>query len=370
MVATQDVGIYFPERSNPIFRFHFKELGGRPADDWSYYNDVDRFVESKHSRRVACFQVPYPYGDPNYPKNNIIDQEIADIYDHVDMIILLGSELHASTVDFIRRHDLPKMRWFLCGRLTPPLNNGRTYTFLDWFTTTVHFYKNVRPTTLYQLNPYEPKPLMFDALLGRRKRHRSRAYDFIHEQGLADKGIVTYINTHDIDFQKTTDNEWIWEQEGLAEQENVQWTVEPVKYYGHTMSLSQVMPLNIYNQTAYSLVCETNCDNDCVFFTEKTVKPILARRLFVMVANRYSLAMLRDLGFKTFDTIIDESYDEIEHYPIRQYAALEQLKWLCKQPQEQILAKCKDIVDHNYNVMMGRDWYREFSGTLAHVLFD
>jgi hypothetical protein len=136
------------------------------------------------------------------------------------------------------------------------------------------------------------------------------------------------------------------------------------------MSLSQVMPLNIYNQTAYSLVCETNCDNDCVFFTEKTVKPILARRLFVMVANRYSLAMLRDLGFQTFNTIIDESYDEIEHYPTRQYAALEQLKWLCKQPQEQILAQCRDIVDHNYNVMMGRDWYREFSGTLGHVLFD
>ncbi len=82
----------------------------------------------------------------NYPKNNIIDQEIADIYEHVDIIILLGSELHESTVDFIRRHDLPKMRWFLCGRLTPPLLNGRTYTFLDWFTTTVHFYKNVRPT--------------------------------------------------------------------------------------------------------------------------------------------------------------------------------------------------------------------------------
>jgi hypothetical protein len=273
-------------------------------------------------------------------------------------------------VEFIRRHDLPKMRWFLCGRLTPPLNNGRTYTFLDWFTTTVHFYKNVRPATLYQLNPYEPKPLMFDALLGRKKLHRSRAYSFIHEQGLAEKGIVTYINTFNIDFQTTTDSEWLWEEEGLTDRENVQWTVEPVKYYGHTMSLSQVMPLNIYNQTAYSLVCETNCDNDSVFFTEKTVKPILARRLFVMVANRYSLAMLRDLGFQTFNTIIDESYDEIEHYPTRQYAALEQLKWLCKQPQEQILTQCRDIVDHNYNVMMGRDWYREFTGTLGHVLFD
>jgi hypothetical protein len=370
-VAVQDVGIYFPERSTPIFRFHFREIGGRLSDDWTYYNNAELFNKSTHQRRVACFQVPYPYGDPNYPKNMVIDQEIVDIYDHADIIIFLCSELHGSTAKFIRRHDLPKMRWFMCGKLTPPLLNGRTFLFLDWFTTTIHFYKNVRPSTLYQLNPYDPKPLMFDALLGRKKLHRDRAYNFINEQGLASQGVVTYINNfQDINFQNMPKEEWIWEEPGLTERENVQWTVEPVKYYGHVMSLSQIIPFSIYNQTAYSLVCETNCDNDLVFFTEKTVKPILARRLFVMVACRYSLAMLRDLGFRTFNTIIDESYDEIEHYPDRQLAAMEQLRWLCNQPQEKILAQCRDIVDHNFNLMMGKDWYREFSGTLSHVLFD
>lgn len=367
-MAVQDVGIYVPERSIPIFKFHFRSLGGTFSDNWAHYNDLDLFKKSNHQKRVACLQVPYPY--PTNPKNHPFDQEIADIYNHVDTIVLLCSEVHQATVNFIRRHDLPKMCWFLCGRLTPPLLNGRTYTFLDWFTTTVHFYKNVRPTTLYQLNPYAPKPLMFDALLGRKKHHRDVAYNFIQEQNLADKGIVTYINTYHIDFQTTTDSQWLWEEDGLAERENVQWTVEPVKYYGHSMSLSQVMPLKVYNQTAYSLVCETNCENDSVFFTEKTVKPILARRLFILVANRYSLAMLRELGFRTFDGIIDESYDEIACEKVRQFAAMEQLKWLCKQPQERILAECRDIVDHNFNLMMCRDWHREFCGTLSHVLFD
>jgi hypothetical protein len=363
-VAVQDLGIYFPESSAGIFRYHLRQLAGRASDHWTYYHSTDVFNQSAHQRRVACFQIPYPY-DSN------IDTLIDQVYAHADLVIVLGSELHTITVDFIRRYDRPKMRWFLCGRLTPPLLHGRTYPFLDWFTTTVHFYKNVRPTTLYQLDPYTPKPLMFDALLGRKKHHRDRAYNFIHDQGLANKGIVTYINTHDIDFQTATDAQWLWEQEGLTGHDRVQWTVEQVNYYGHSMSLSQVVPITIYNQTAYSLVCETNCDNDSVFFTEKTVKPILARRLFVMVANRYSLAMLRDLGFRTFNTIIDESYDEIEHYPDRQYAALEQLKWLCSQPQEQILAKCRPIVDHNFNLMMGRDWYRhDFGGALTRVLFD
>lgn len=362
-MAVHDIGIYFPESSTNIFRFHFKQIAGRASDNWSYYNSVELFAASPHQRRVACFQIPYPY-------DNSIEHLIDSVYDSADAIVVLGSELHSSTVDFIRRFDRPKMRWFLCGRMTPPLLNGRTYPFLDWFTTTVHFYKNVRPTTLYDLNPYEPKPLMFDALLGRKKLHRDRAYNFIQDQGLADQGVVTYINTYNIDFQTATDSQWLWEDTGLEGHDTVQWTVEQVKYYGYSMSLSQVIPLNIYNQTAYSLVCETNCENDSVFFTEKTVKPILARRLFVMVANRYSLAMLRDLGFRTFGHIIDESYDEIEHYPDRQYAALEQLKWLCNQPQEQILAQCREVVDHNFNLMYGRDWYSEFSNPLARVLFD
>jgi hypothetical protein len=362
-MAVHDIGIYFPESSTNIFRFHFRQIAGRSSDNWSYYNNVELFATSQHQRRVACFQIPYPYDDS-------IEHLIDSVYDSADAIVVLGSELHSVTVDFIRRFDRPKMRWFLCGRTTPPLSNGRTYPFLDWFTTTVHFYKNVRPSTLYSLNPYEPKPLMFDALLGRKKLHRDRAYNFIQDQGLASKGIVTYINTYNIDFQTTNESQWLWEDEGLEGHNHVQWTVEQVKYYGYSMSLSQVMPLNIYNQTAYSLVCETNCDNDSVFFTEKTVKPILARRLFVMVANRYSLAMLRDLGFRTFGNIIDESYDEIEHYPDRQHAALEQLKWLCNQPQERILAQCRDIVDHNFNLMYGRDWYSEFSNPLARVLFD
>ena len=38
-------------------------------------------------------------------------------------------------------------------------------------------------------------------------------------------------------------------------------------------------------------------------------------------------ATLRDMGFKTFGDIIDESYDEIEAPIERHAAALDQLKW-------------------------------------------
>jgi hypothetical protein len=359
-MAVKDIGIYFPESSASVFRYHFDQLVGRASELWSYYINADAFINSNHQRRIACFQIPYPY-------NHSIQQEIDQIYDHVDAVVVLGSELHQSTVDFMRRNDRAKMRWFICGALNPGLDNGRTYQFLDWFITTVHFYKHVRPSTLYSLNPYSVKPLMFDALLGKKKHQRDIAYNFIRDHNLLDKSITTYCpDDQEIDFDKS----WQWEQAGLVIDHPVQWTVELVKYYDYRMSLSQVIPLDVYNQTAYSLVSETNCDNNYVFFTEKTVKPILGRRLFVMIAHQHSLKRLQDLGFRTFDGIIDESYDNIEAIRHRIDAALDQIKWLSTQPQEKILAQCRDIVDHNFNLMYGKDWYREFKAPLSRVFFD
>jgi hypothetical protein len=46
------------------------------------------------------------------------------------------------------------------------------------------------------------------------------------------------------------------------------------------------------------------------FFSEKIFKPILAKQFFVIIAGKGSIALLRELGFDTYDDIIDHSrYD-------------------------------------------------------------
>jgi hypothetical protein len=65
---------------------------------------------------------------------------------------------------------------------------------------------------------------------------------------------------------------------------------------------------------------------------------------------------LRALGFKTFDGVIDESYDLIKDNNERYTAAFDQVIWLCKQDQDSIYDKIKSIVDHNYQLLMTRDW--------------
>jgi hypothetical protein len=105
-----------------------------------------------------------------------------------------------------------------------------------------------------------------------------------------------------------------------------------------------------------------------VFFTEKTAKPIIARRLFVMFAGQGYLARLQQLGFRTFDSIIDESYDQ-ESDPVRRWGmACDQLLLLTQKPQDQVLTQIKPIVDHNFKVMMNSNWYTDFSSDLENLL--
>ena len=351
-----NIDIYIPPESTNVFSFHLNQLASRTFDNWTFYNNIEVF-KTAGNHRIACFQLPYPW-DPK------IENQINEIYDQVDDILIIGSELHARTVDFIQRFDRSKITYFICGYLHFRMANSRVNKFLDWFTTSIYFYKHVRPSTLFDLNPGAIKPLMFDALLGRKKPHRDLAFNYIQNNNLASQGIVTYVNDHEINFDASNTSRWQWQSEGITNFDEkvseVKYTVDRVDYYGYNISISQIIPIDIYNQTAYSLVCETNTENTHVFYTEKTIKPILARRLFITLGNKHHLAGLHRLGFKTFGDIIDESYDNIDDPTERHTAAMNQLQWLCGQDQADILHRCQDIVDYNFNLMYSNDWYNLF----------
>jgi hypothetical protein len=359
-----DISVYTPESSARVFHFHINKITGRDHN-WSYCHETEVF-KNMPGRRIACFQIPYPYDEE-------IENQINDVYDTADYILIIGSELHSKTVEFIKKFDRKKITYFICGYLHWRMLNSKVYKFLDWFTTSVYFYKNVQPTKLFELDPYSAKPKMFDALLGRKKPHRDHAYEFFKNNNLLDQGVVTYINDYRVKFNENNTDQWRWQADGIEDLgfqiADKDFTVDIVKYYGYNMSISQIIPIEIYNETAYSLVCETNFDNHFVFMTEKTIKPILARRLFITLGNQYHLAALRRLGFKTFDGIIDESYDTIENAQERHEAALQQLKWLCEQDQSAILDKIRPIVDYNFNLMYTNDWYNLFRSDFGDYFF-
>ena len=339
-------GVFVTEATNALFHFHFSKCW--LTNSIEVYTDLEAFKTSNHARKVACFQMPYPV-------DSAFDSTVNDLLPHCDNVLILMSELHDRTVEFVQRNDNKQISYFICGDFNWNLAQSPVHKFYDWFTTTVHFYKHERPQLLANnLHPFQTKPKMFDALLGRKKSHRDIAYQQLDKT----ENVVTYLDTHDCDFTDPT--RWRWETAGLVVEKPVEWTVERVNYHGYRMSLSQVIPLEIYNETAYSLIAETSYSNHYTFYTEKTVKPILGQRLFITLSGQYSLRNLRNIGFKTFDGVIDESYDTIEPLLQRCPAALDQVRYLITQNQQDILEKIRPICEHNFAHMMRTDWYGQY----------
>ena len=288
------------------------------------------------------------------PNNNEWLSDLDRRYDSSQRIIVFCTELHQSTVEDLLTLDRPKIELYLCGVVDHTFQHAQVYRYMSWFDYSIAFYKNNLNFLSERLKPFETKPLSFDILLGCQRPNRDYVYNFIVENNLRTNVIMTYFKFWNIDLRQS--NEFILDDPDIEYIKTPECTVHNVRYHGHEMTLSQVIPLDIYNQTAYTLVTETNGLNHFNFYTEKIVKPILAQRLFVAIAGKNYLRNLRAMGFKTFDGIIDEAYDAVEDSDLRWQMAMEQVRWLCGQDQKTILDACKPIVEHNCNHMLSTDW--------------
>jgi hypothetical protein len=183
------------------------------------------------------------------------------------------------------------------------------------------------------------KPYAFDALLGRRRYHRDFVINSFESAHLLESNLITYRQNfmHNTPHLKNI-NLFPYVSPHL----DPSWDVEvPTDAYQ--------MPWEIYRRTNYSVVCETIHDQEIFFMTEKTAKPIWAKRLFVMFSTPGFLKRLHELGFKTFDHVIDESYDNVSNAQQRFVQAFEQVKWLTHQDPEKIQQRIQSVVQHNHD---------------------
>ena len=106
-----------------------------------------------------------------------------------------------------------------------------------------------------------------------------------------------------------------------------------------------------YNESFLSIVVETYCGDNPPFFTEKTWKPIAMKQPFILMNSKHSLKFLQDLGFKTFESVIDETYDNLDN-PDRWEFIFREIKRISTLSIEELKNKHKqleDILKHNYN---------------------
>ena len=246
--------------------------------------------------------------------------------------------------------------WVMPGSADDSELNSNVIFWGDWFKITANLYKEV-PWVLEKLDNKYPKEFYFDALLGRTRPHRTVVYNTVNQSLLHDKVIMTYLN--DANYQKSFNKNFIWEQGSeLLPGVEISGTHSEVKYYGVIAGISRIIPIEIFNKTAYSIVAETNGDNAIAFYTEKIAKPLIAKRLFIAFTGYNFLKTLKSQGFQTFDNVIDESYDQIFDNTERFDAAFEQVKRLISMDQNEVANKIKDIVEHNHKLIMETDWFK------------
>lgn len=104
-----------------------------------------------------------------------------------------------------------------------------------------------------------------------------------------------------------------------------------------------------FDETFCHIVTETTF-NDTLHLTEKSLRPFVNRRPFILAAAAGSLKTLREYGFKTFNDFWSEDYDDITDNSKRLSAILQLISEINAMPlskMEKMLANMQPILDYN-----------------------
>jgi len=227
-------------------------------------------------------------------------------------------------------------------------------------------------TMTAKINSYTPvdnwdRPKIFDALLGLNKIHRQYVFDQLVASDLLDKSYVSILKTRLGPWSdKHKENSTLYRSPGLDCLETIEarQSINETGFFDSykktftdrqaiEQNVSTQIPAAIYNNSYYSLICETNANIN--YLSEKTAKPLIAKRPFIMFGAQHQLAFLRRMGFHTFDQIIDESYDSEPNEFLRRKQAFEQAIELSKMNPRHVYDVLSDVLEHNRRLINSDD---------------
>ena len=119
-------------------------------------------------------------------------------------------------------------------------------------------------------------------------------------------------------------------------------------------SVSSRYQAEFYQHAACDFVVETVLDYPYPYVSEKTLRPIACKRMFIILGPVGILKLLHNKGFETFGDFVNESYDAIQDSSDRFFAVNEQIHQFCDRPLEEIvqyLHNNQPKFDHNFNTL-------------------
>lgn len=112
-----------------------------------------------------------------------------------------------------------------------------------------------------------------------------------------------------------------------------------------------------WNQYQIEIVCETDPFGD-FWFTEKLAKPLSTGKPFLLVSGPGTLERIKEMGFETFNSVIDETYDQELTPTKRIHAIVKSLKMLYNDTNKsEKINELYSIAEHN------QQYYKKFANT-------
>jgi len=199
------------------------------------------------------------------------------------------------------------------------------------------------------------KDKYFSSLSRVNRQHRVVATFLLCQENIKKYALISHnkINPEDYkyslkDFDQQKVQEWISSLPIIADRKNfdVNWALDQ-DYAG------------IHNQTLFQIVNETeanNKSNTCLFYSEKTFRPISQLQPFIIYGQKNCNKNLKNLKYKLYDDYFDYSFDDIDNDVDRYKSLLSSINDLCvrlnsmtRNQQIEWRFKNQEILIHNYN---------------------
>ena len=196
-----------------------------------------------------------------------------------------------------------------------------------------------------------PKSKDFLCLNRRVSTHKYNLLKRLWERGLLENTMWSWVATM---FDDKLINEEFKNKNGLNRSNSIQ--LEGDVMYGSDLQFADEYLYTInpmwYYSSKVDIVNETHLNKkDVIHHTEKTFKPMYLGMPFITNATKNHLHCLGKLGFKTFESIIDESYNSTSNIDSLIDSALMLLeKW--------DVGEVKDICEFNKEKISNFDTYR------------
>ena len=227
-----------------------------------------------------------------------------------------------------------------------------------------------KPLATLEYKHYNKKFVNFNR---RWRLHRPALVALLEIRGLLDKGYVSlaktqeYNDTWDVFFEHIS---WTLRHNPnfvgtfVRNEEKIN-NIPEMKLDQSDMAVNHAQKLTdstdiYYENTYFSIVSETNFFKviaEGLFVSEKIFRPILKKHPFILVSRPHTLSMMRNIGYKTFDSIINEDYDKEEDDCKRMLMIVDEIDRLCHLNDDELrvfLNEAKIITEYNYNMLLSK----------------